>query len=215
MENTIQLHDKKFRIMIPAEQIDKAVDAVAQRINADYAGKETPLFLGILNGSFMFMSDLIKKIEFQNELSFVKLASYDGTCSTGCVKSLIGLNNPIEGRHVIIVEDIVDTGESIEHMIKELEARNPASVEVCTLFFKPGSYRKTLPIKYRAMEIGNEFIVGYCRWSRISTPFRARDSTPGNPPISSVSAGATWAAAGATPSIRGTRNSIRRPMCRP
>ena len=151
MENTIQLHDKKFRIMIPAEQIDKAVDAVAQRINADYAGKETPLFLGILNGSFMFMSDLIKKIEFQNELSFVKLASYDGTCSTGCVKSLIGLNNPIEGRHVIIVE----------HMIKELEARNPASVEVCTLFFKPGSYRKTLPIKYRAMEIGNEFIVGY------------------------------------------------------
>ena len=82
MENTIQLHDKKFRIMIPAEQIDKAVDAVAQRINADYAGKETPLFLGILNGSFMFMSDLIKKIEFQNELSFVKLASYDGTCST-------------------------------------------------------------------------------------------------------------------------------------
>lgn len=136
MENTIQLHDKKFRIMIPAEQIDRAVDAVAQRINADYAGKETPLFLGILNGSFMFMSDLIKKIEFQNELSFVKLASYDGTCSTGCVKSLIGLNNSIEGRHVIIVEDIVDTGESIEHMIKELEARNPASVEVCTLFFQ-------------------------------------------------------------------------------
>ena len=109
----------------------------------------------------MFMSDLIKKIEFQNELSFVKLASYDGTCSTGCVKSLIGLNNSIEGRHVIIVEDIVDTGESIEHMIKELESRNPASIEVCTLFFKPGSYRKQLPIKYRAMEIGNEFIVGY------------------------------------------------------
>ena len=153
MENTIQLHDKKFRIMIPAEQIDRAVDAVAQRINADYAGKETPLFLGILNGSFMFMSDLIKKIEFQNELSFVKLASYDGTSSTGCVKSLIGLNNSIEGRHVIIVEDIVDTGESIEHMIHDLEARKPASIEVCTLFFKPGSYRKTLPIKYRAMEI--------------------------------------------------------------
>ena len=137
MENTIQLHDKKFRIMIPAEQIDKAVDAVAQRINADYAGKETPLFLGILNGSFM-----------QKNLKGFEVVE-------------IGLNNPIEGRHVIIVEDIVDTGESIEHMIKELEARNPASVEVCTLFFKPGSYRKTLPIKYRAMEIGNEFIVGY------------------------------------------------------
>lgn len=161
MENTIQLHDKKFRIMIPAEQIDRAVDAVAQRINADYAGKETPLFLGILNGSFMFMSDLIKKIEFQNELSFVKLASYDGTCSTGCVKSLIGLNNSIEGRHVIIVEDIVDTGRSIAHMYADLMRRNPASVEVCTLFFKPNSYREPLPIRYRALEIGNEFIVGY------------------------------------------------------
>ena len=146
MENIIQLHDRKFMIMIPAAKIDEAVEAVAQRINADYAGKETPLFLGILNGSFMFMSDLIKKIEFQNELAFVKLASYDGTS---------------EGRHVIIVEDIVDTGESIEHMIHDLEARKPASIEVCTLFFKPGSYRKTLPIKYRAMEIGNEFIVGY------------------------------------------------------
>lgn len=161
MEKIIQLHDRKFRVMIPAEQIDRAVSAVAERLNADYADKETPLFLGILNGSFMFMSDLIKKIEFQNELSFVKLASYEGTASTGVVKSLIGLNGPIEGRHVIIVEDIVDSGESIEHMIRDLEARRPASIEVCTLFFKPASYSKPYPIKYRAMEIGNEFIVGY------------------------------------------------------
>lgn len=161
MEDIITLHDRKFRIMIPAEQIDKAVAAVAERINADYGDKETPLFLGILNGSFMFMSDLIKKIEFNNELSFVKLASYEGTCSTGCVKSLIGLSNSIEGRHVIVVEDIVDTGESIEYMVCDLKAQKPASLEVCTLFFKPGSYRKQIPIKYRAMEIGNEFIVGY------------------------------------------------------
>ena len=161
MEDIIKLHDRKFKIMIPAAKIDQAVEAVAQRINHDYADKETPLFLGILNGSFMFMSDLIKKIEFQNELSFVKLASYEGTASTGEVKSLIGLNTPIEGRHVIIVEDIVDSGESIDHMIGELERHHPASIAVCTLFFKPGSYRKTRPIKYRAMEIGNEFIVGY------------------------------------------------------
>lgn len=161
MEDIIKLHDKKFKIMIPAAKIDEAVEAVARRINHDYADKETPLFLGILNGSFMFMSDLIKKIEFQNELSFVKLASYEGTESTGQVRNLIGLTTPIEGRHVIIVEDIVDTGESIDHMICDLEARKPASIEVCTLFFKPASYRKTRPIKYRAMEIGNEFIVGY------------------------------------------------------
>ena len=157
MKDIIKLHDKKFKIMIPAEKIDEAVSAVAQRINEDYGDKETPLFVGVLNGSFMFMSDLIKKIEFNNELSFVKLASYEGTCSSGCVKSLIGLNGSIEGRHVIVVEDIVDTGESIEYMICDLKAQKPASLEVCTLFFKPGQ----IPIKYRAMEIGNEFIVGY------------------------------------------------------
>ena len=161
MKDIIKLHDKKFKIMIPAEKIDEAVTAVADRINADYAGCPTPLFVGVLNGSFMFMSDLIKKIDFNNELSFVKLSSYEGTSSTGEVKSLIGLNGSIEGRHVIVVEDIVDTGESIEHMMRDLQARRPASVEVCTLFFKPGSYRKQVPIKYRAMEIGNEFIVGY------------------------------------------------------
>jgi len=161
MQNVIQLHDRRFKIMIPAEKIDEAVSAVARRINEDYADKETPLFVGVLNGSFMFMSDLIKKIEFNNELSFVKLSSYEGTESTGRVRSLIGLSNPVEGRHVIIVEDIVDSGESIEHMVRDLEARHPASIAVCTLFFKPASYAKQVPIKYRAMEIGNEFIVGY------------------------------------------------------
>lgn len=161
MEKTVKLHDKTFRVMIPAEKIDQAVTAVADRINNDYADKDTPLFVGVLNGSFMFLSDLIKKIEFNSELSFVKLSSYEGTSSTGKVKSLLGLNGSIEGRHVIIVEDIVDTGESIAHMIADLESRKPASVEVCTLFFKPASYSKPYPIRYRALEIGNEFIVGY------------------------------------------------------
>lgn len=161
MKDCIQLHDRKFRVMIPAEKIDEAVSAVAQRINTDYADKDTPLFLGILNGSFMFMSDLIKKIEFNNELSFVKLASYDGDHSSGQVKTLIGLNNSLRGRHIIIVEDIVDTGGSIEQMYLDLQRYEPASVEVCTLFFKPASYSRQIPIKYRAMEIGNEFIVGY------------------------------------------------------
>lgn len=161
MEKTVKLHDKTFRVMIPAEKIDQAVTAVAERINRDYADKDTPLFVGVLNGSFMFLSDLIKKIEFNSELSFVKLSSYEGTSSTGQVKSLIGLNGSIEGRHVIIVEDIVDTGESIAHMIADLQGRKPASIEVCTLFFKPASYSKEYPVRYRALEIGNEFIVGY------------------------------------------------------
>lgn len=161
MKDVIRLHDKTFRVMIPAERIDRAVAEVAARINADYGDKPLPLFIGVLNGSFMFMSDLMKKIEFNCELSFVKLASYCGTTTTGNVKSLIGLNNSIQGRHVIIVEDIVDTGESIEHMVRDLETRKPASIAVCTLFFKPESYSKGVPVDYRALEIGNEFIVGY------------------------------------------------------
>lgn len=161
MNEVVKLHDKQFKVMIPAARIDEAVSEVARRINADYAERETPLFLGVLNGSFMFMSDLIKKIDFNCELSFVKLASYCGTSSTGRVQNLIGLNTDIGGRHIIIVEDIVDTGVSIEHMVRELEAFRPASVEVCTLFFKPASYTRQVPIRYRAMEIGNEFIVGY------------------------------------------------------
>lgn len=161
MKEIIQLHDKRFKVMIPAAQIDNAVAAVAERINADYYDKPLPLFIGVLNGSFMFMSDLMKKIEFNCELSFVKLASYSGTCTTGNVRNLIGLNSSIEGRHVIIVEDIVDTGESIEYMVRDLAEHKPASIAVCTLFFKPASYSKTVPVDYRAMEIGNEFIVGY------------------------------------------------------
>lgn len=161
MQKIIQLNDRRFKVMIPAEEIDRAVSAVAERINKDYAEADTPIFLGVLNGSFMFLSDMIKKIEFNNEISFVKIASYEGTTSTGKVQSLIGLNGSVEGRHVIIVEDIVDTGKSIEHMIELLQAYNPASIEVCTLFFKPHSYSRQIPIKYAAMEIGNEFIVGY------------------------------------------------------
>ena len=161
MKQIVQLHDKRFKVMIPAARIDEVVAEVAARINRDYADRETPIFFGVLNGSFMFFSDLIKKIEFNSEISFVKLASYAGTESTGEVRNLIGLNNSIEGRHIIVVEDIVDTGESIAHMVSELEKHHPASIEICTLFFKPRSYRKDIPIKYAAMEIGNEFIVGY------------------------------------------------------
>ncbi len=157
----VKLHDKCFEVMIPAEQIARAVKEVAARLNEDYKDKPTPLFLGVLNGSFMFMSDLIKEIEFNCELSFVKLASYSGTSTTGKVQELIGLKNNIEGRDIIVVEDIVDTGESISHLMRSLSGHSPKSVEVATLFFKPDSYAKDFPIKYRAMNIGNEFIVGY------------------------------------------------------
>jgi hypoxanthine phosphoribosyltransferase len=175
---TIKLHDRTFRVMISAAEIAAAVEKMAVRVNADYADTTSgttpgaspasdrttpkpPLFLAVLNGSFMFMADLAKCIDFPMEVSFIKLASYSGTGSTGSVRELIGLTGSIEGRHVIVVEDIVDTGNSMEHLLQLLEQHRPASIEIATLLFKPAAYRKSYPVKYRGIDIGNEFIVGY------------------------------------------------------
>ena len=148
--------------MIPAEEINKAVTAVAERLNVDYAStNKAPIFVGVLSGSYMFLADLVRKTTFNNEITFVKISSYEGTESTGTVKQKLGIDFDIEGRDIIIVEDIVETGHSINHMINYIKSLNPHSVEVCTLFFKPEKYLYELPIKYCAMEIGNEFIVGY------------------------------------------------------
>lgn len=162
MKQRVTLKDRTFEVMIPAEKIDESVADVAGRINADYASSERPpIFVGVLSGSFMFLADLMRKIEFNNELAFVKISSYEGTQSTGKITQHLGIDFDIEGRDVIIVEDIVETGHSIDHMVKYLREKNPRSVEVCTLFFKPEKYLYESPIKYCAMEIGNEFIVGY------------------------------------------------------
>ena len=160
MKQRVTLKDRTFEEMIPAGKIDESVAAVAGRINADYASSERPpIFVGVLSGSFL--ADLMRKIEFNTELAFVKISSYEGTQSTGKITQHLGIDFDIEGRDIIIVEDIVETGHSIDHMVKYLREKNPRSVEVCTLFFKPEKYLYELPIKYCAMEIGNEFIVGY------------------------------------------------------
>lgn len=162
MKQRVTLKDKTFEVMIPAEEIDKAVSKVAERINADYATVENaPIFVGVLSGSYMFLADLVRKTNFNNEITFVQVSSYSGTQSTGEVKQKLGIDFDIQGRDIIIVEDIVETGHSINYLLNYLKALNPRSVEVCTLFFKPEKYLYDLPIKYRAMEIGNEFIVGY------------------------------------------------------
>lgn len=157
----VTLGDKTFELSIPYDILDDAIGKVAARINTDYGEKETPLFLGVLNGAFMFISELLQKIDFNCEVSFVKLSSYHGTYSTGTVTELIGLKDNIRGRHVIVVEDIVDTGESIAHLMNSLVGHQPASVEIATMLFKPKSYRKEFNIKYPAMEIPNDFIVGF------------------------------------------------------
>ncbi len=162
MQDKIQLHDLVFEKMIGAQTIDEAVTRVAAEINRDYADVEqSPIIFSVLNGAFMFTSDLCKKLDFCPEISFVKLSSYEGTETSGAVKSLIGLNKPVEGRDVIIVEDIVDSGNTIVHIDAMLKELSPKSVRYCSLFLKPDSYKKSVHIDYVAMEIGNEFIVGY------------------------------------------------------
>lgn len=162
MENKIKLHDKYFKVMIPASEIDAVVADVAGKLNRDYAScSRPPIFVSVLSGSFMFLADLTRKVDFVNEIVFVKISSYEGTQSTGKINQQLGIDFDISGRDIIIVEDIVETGHSINYMVDYLKQRNPRSVEVCTLFFKPEKYLYDMEIKYRAMEIGNDFIVGY------------------------------------------------------
>lgn len=158
--NTIQIKDKSFTTFIKEEKILKEVARVADEINRDLNGTQ-PLFLSVLNGSFMFTSDLMKFINIPCEISFVKLASYQGTSSTGKVKELVGLNEDITGRTVVIVEDIVDTGFTMERLLETLRARNPKEIRIATLLVKPDKLKVNLDIDYVAMNIPNDFIVGY------------------------------------------------------
>ena len=158
--STIKIHNREFVRTIPAEEIAPRVKGVAERINRDYAGKR-PLLIGVLNGCFMFVSDLMKNLEIECEVSFVKFSSYQGAETTGNVKQLLGLSESIEGRDVIIVEDIVDTGLTMHKMLETLAEKKPASLAVASLFLKPARLRVPVEVKYSAFEIPDRFIVGY------------------------------------------------------
>jgi len=160
MRNVI-LKDKEFRLSYPSDEIQSDIDVLASKINHDLKGVNVPLFLSILNGSFMFTADLLKRFQFPCEVSFVKLASYEGTSSTGTINELIGLKENIEGRTVIIIEDIVDTGRTLEKLIVELEKKKPAKILIATLLYKPDSYKGNLKIDFVGKTIPNDFIVGY------------------------------------------------------
>ncbi len=157
---SIQIKDKKFAISITEEQILKEVDRVAEEINRDLKDKN-PLFLSVLNGSFMFTADLMKRITIPCEISFVKLASYQGISSTGKITEVIGVNEDISGRCVVIVEDIVDTGLTMQRLLETLSTRNPKEIHIASLLVKPEKLQVPLNIKYAAMNIPNDFIVGY------------------------------------------------------
>lgn len=158
--NRIKIHDKIFESYISAEEIDAAVTKVAAKITDKYRGRK-PMFLGVLNGCFFFAADLMRKLDFKCEISFVKVASYTGTKTTGNVRQLIGLDQNIEGRDIIIIEDIVDTGNTIETVTKLIKNMGAASVSVATLLMKPDVYDKKIEIEFVALEINPDFVVGY------------------------------------------------------
>ena len=158
--DTVKIKDKTFRVSIPEEEIMKRVKVLAARISHDMEGKN-PLLLGVLNGAFIFAADLMREITIPCEISFVKLASYQGTTSTGKIQEVLGINEDLTGRTVIIVEDIVDTGRTMKSMVESLGTRNPASVHICTLCVKPEKLEVDLDIEYAAFEIPNDFILGY------------------------------------------------------
>jgi hypoxanthine phosphoribosyltransferase len=154
------IRDKKFRELITGETISKRINEMAQEINRDYSGKEV-VFLGILNGAFLFAADLFKNIDLKAKISFVKLASYEGTKTSGSVKELIGWNEDISGMNVIVLEDIVDTGHTLERVVGELTIRKVTGIKIAALLFKPDAYLKNIPIDYIGFKIPNDFVVGY------------------------------------------------------
>lgn len=160
MDKTLQVRDKTFAVSIPEEKIMAEVRRVAAEINRDYAGQQ-PIFLAVLNGSFIFAADLLREVTLPCEISFVRLASYVGTGSTGEIREIMGLSVDVTGRSVIIVEDIVDTGLTMAHMLETLKKHNPGSIDICTLLLKPGKLQVDLDIRYCCMQIPNDFIVGY------------------------------------------------------
>ncbi|MDR2291890.1 MAG: hypoxanthine phosphoribosyltransferase [Prevotellaceae bacterium] len=160
--DTITLGDKKFKKYIDYETISKSITILAQKINADMSNEHIPLIVGVLNGSFMFLADLMKNLDFDCELTFVRVSSYEGTESTGEFCEVLGLNTNIDGRTVILVEDIVDTGNTIIKLHQMLTANhNPKQIKIASMLLKPNVYKKPLALDYVAMEIPNDFIVGF------------------------------------------------------
>lgn len=157
----ITLHDKVFSKYISSGEILDAVKNIAECINNDIKNEELPVFLSILNGSFMFTSDLMKYINFDCLLSFIKLSSYDGLSSKGEIKELIGLNFDLTGKTVVILEDIIDTGVTVEHLVGVISKYKPKQLKIATMLFKPEAYAKDIKLDYTGILVPNEFIVGY------------------------------------------------------
>ena len=159
--STIEVGDKKFDLFINNDRINQRTKAIGEQLNAAYENR-CPVFIGVLNGSFLFMADLLKEMNIPCEVGFIRIASYTGTASSGTIKEMFGLPDDMEGRDIILVEDIVDTGFTLKYILEKVYLQSPASVTVCSLLFKPAALKT--PIKeldYVGFEIPNEFVVGY------------------------------------------------------
>ncbi|MEI7735438.1 MAG: hypoxanthine phosphoribosyltransferase [Ferruginibacter sp.] len=156
----IEVHNKKFIPYISAQKIEEQIKSLAAAINLDYADKK-PLFIAILNGSFMFASDLFKEVNIEAEICFIKLASYKGTKSTGNVITSIGLDEPLKDRHVVIIEDIVDTGKTLHEFLPQLFNQQPASLKIAALLHKPEALVYPIKIDYLGFNVPNKFLLGY------------------------------------------------------
>lgn len=157
----VKLHDKEFETFIPYDQINQSVKKMAKQISNDLKNEDV-LFICILNGSFMFTAELFREIEMeQAEVTFMRLSSYEGTDTTGQVKKLIGLNEPIQGRVLVVLEDIIDTGTTIVEVMGLLKDHQPKDVKIATLLLKPDKFKNKMPIDYVGFEIENDFIVGF------------------------------------------------------
>lgn len=160
MMKTVQVLDKLFEISIDSSTIQERIKELAEQINQKYANQEV-YFIGILNGSFMFFSDLLKKITIDCQISFLKVSSYEGTSTTGKVKKLIGLTDDISDKNIIIIEDIIDTGITMESILDQIYEHKPKIVEIATLLYKPNAFEKDYKLHYIGFEIPNDFVVGY------------------------------------------------------
>ena len=156
----IHILDKKFSEYLTEKVIQQRIEELAKQVNSELAGKEV-VFLGILNGAFLFAADLFRRIDFPARISFVKLASYQGTSSSGSIKELIGWNEDINNKTIVVVEDIVDTGNTLERIVDELVIRKAAEIRIAALLYKPEAYTKQIPLHYIGFEIPNDFVVGY------------------------------------------------------
>ena len=155
-----QIKDKNFVPFIEAQRLQNRIKELAQQLNKDYEGKN-PLLIGVLNGSFMFIGDLFKSIDIACEVTFIRVASYQSTESTGQVKQILGLKEDIKNRHVVIVEDIVDTGMTMQEVLGQLASNKPASIKILTLLYKPEALKVPLKVHYVGFEIETKFVVGY------------------------------------------------------